>query len=97
MAGQIRMTPETMRTRSRQANQQAETMQNLRDAMDRLLTTLKGEWEGEAMKGYEDRFNKIKPVLKNAKELLDEISHNLNETARIVEDTDRNIASQFRK
>lgn len=97
MAGQIKMTPETMRTRSKQANQQAESMQNLCDAMDRLLTTLRGEWEGEAMRGYEDRFNKIRPVLRNAKELLDEISHNLNETAMIVEETDQNIASQFRK
>ena len=97
MANQIRMTPETMRMRSNQAHQQAESMQNLGDTMDRLLTTLQSEWEGEAMRGYEERFSKIRPVLKNAKELLDEISHNLKETARIVEETDRNIASQFRK
>lgn len=72
-------------------------MQNLINAMDRLLITLKGEWEGDAMKGYEDRYNKIKPSLKNAKDLLDEIAHNLRETARIVEDTDRKLASQYRR
>lgn len=49
------------------------------------------------MRGYEDRYNKIKPSFKNAKDLLDEIAHNLRETARIVEETDRNIASQFRR
>lgn len=97
MANQIRMTPDTMRTRAGQTDKQAEAMQNLINAMDRLLITLKGEWEGDAMRGYEDRYNKIKPSLKNAKDLLDEIAHNLRETARIVEDTDRKIASQYRR
>ena len=97
MANQIRMTPETMRTRAGQTDKQAEAMQNLINAMDRLLTTLKSEWEGDAMRGYEDRYNKIKPSFKNAKDLLDEIAHNLRETARIVEETDKNIANQFRK
>ena len=97
MANQIRMTPETMRTRAGQTDKQAEAMQNLINAMDRLLTTLKSEWEGDAMRGYEDRYTKIKPSFKNAKDLLDEIAHNLRETARIVEETDKNIANQFRK
>lgn len=96
MAGQIRMTPETMRTRATETDRQVEAMQNLITAMDRLLTTLKGEWEGDAMKGYEERYNKIKPSFNNAKELLEEIAYNLRETARIVEETDKNIGSQFR-
>lgn len=97
MAGSIRMTPETMRTRAREAARQAEAVQNVRDIMDRLLNTLKSEWEGEAVRGFEDRYNAIEPSFKNAKELLDEISYNLNKTASIVEETDRNIAAQYRK
>jgi len=49
------------------------------------------------VKGYEDRYNKIKPSFKNAKSLLEEIAHNLRATAQIVEETDKNIASQFRR
>ena len=97
MAGTIKMTPETMRTRARQTDDQATAMQGVIDAMQRLLTTLQSEWEGEAVKGYADRYEKIKPSFKNAKDLLDEIAHNLRETARIIEETDSNIASQFRK
>ncbi len=97
MAGQIRMTPETMRQRASQTDKNAQSMQELINAMDKLLTTLKGEWEGDAMRGYEDRYNKIKPSFKNAKELLDEIANNLRATAKIVEETDKNIANQFRK
>ena len=97
MAGQIRMSPETMRTRATQTDKQAQTVQEVISTMDKLLATLKGDWEGDAVKGYEDRSNKIKPAFKNAKELLDEIANNLRATAKIVEDTDKSIASQFRK
>ena len=98
MADQIiKMTPATMRARARETDNQEKIVEDVIRYMDKLLLTLKGEWEGKAVKGYEDRYNKIKPSLNNAKELLGEIAHNLRETARIVEDTDNNIASQFRK
>ena len=97
MAGQIRMKPETMRLRASQTDKNAQTVQEVINAMDKLLQTLKSEWEGDAMKGYEERYNKIKPSFKNAKELLDEIANNLRATAKIVEETDKSIASQFRK
>lgn len=96
MTGQIRMTPDTMRKRSSEAHTQAENMQTLIRTMDTLLSTLKSEWEGEAMRGYEDRYNKIKPTFRNAKELLDEISSNLKETARIIEETDTRIGNQYK-
>lgn len=94
---QIRMTPDTMRARARQTDQNKKKAEDVMRAMDSLLTTLKSEWEGEAVKGYEDRYNMIKPVLKNTIELLDEISKNLISTAQIVEETDRKIAAQYRK
>lgn len=97
MAGQIRMTPEKMRQRASETDKRADDMQNLINAMDRLLNTLKTEWEGDAMRGYEDRYNKIKPSFKNAHELFVEIANNLRATAQIVEETDKNIANQFRK
>lgn len=96
MAGQIRMTPETMRQRASETDGHSNSMQELINKMDKLLATLKSEWEGDAMTGYEERYMKIKPSFKNAKELLDEIANNLRATAQIVEETDKNIASQFR-
>ena len=93
---QIRMTPETMRQRAGETDTQAPNMQDLISKMDSLLNTLKGEWEGDAMRGYEDRYNKIKSVLNNARELLVEIATNLRATAQIVEETDQRIGSQYR-
>ncbi len=96
MAGQIRMTPETMRARSREAESQARVMEDLNRKMTQLLNTLKQEWEGEAMVGYEARFGQIKPILTNAHELLREIAHNLDKSAEIVERTDAEIGRQFK-
>lgn len=94
---QIRMTPDTMRTRARETNQSKRKAEEVKGEMDRLLRTLQAEWEGEAVKGYADRYAKIAPVLKNTIDLLDEISKNLTSTAKIVEETDREIAAQYRK
>ena len=98
MANQIRMTPQLMRDRAKEVDRRKSEMEALIHKMDKLLSTLEGEWEGDAIAGYRERYNKIKnTAFKNSVELFIEISHNLTETARIVEETDKNIASQFRK
>jgi WXG100 family type VII secretion target len=62
-----------------------------------LLNNLKAEWEGEAMKGYEERYRKIKSTaFKSVKELFEEISHNLTKSAEIVEKADAEIGRQYR-
>lgn len=97
MADQILMSPDTMRTRAAQIKSQAEDMQKMISAMDRLLKTLEGEWKGDSMIGYEERYGKIKPSFINAKGLLDEMEHKLSGSARIMEETDQNLASQIRR
>ncbi len=95
-SGTIRMKPEVMRTRAGEVDRRAEEMRTLISNMDRLLVTLEGEWEGAAMEGYRSRYNEIKTkTFTNAVELFEEIAHNLRETAKILEETDRNINSQF--
>ena len=59
-SGQIRMTPSQMRTRAKEADKQAQAVGDVITALDNLLKNLKGEWEGEALVGYEQRYNKIK-------------------------------------
>lgn len=96
MANQIRMTPETMRTRASEYTTQANNLQQVINKMDNLLKQLQGEWEGDASRAYAQRFNELRPGFVKAKELVDEISAALKKTAQIVEETDRNIAGQFR-
>ena len=89
MANQIRMTPEMMRTRASQYTTQAGNLQDIINAMDR--------WEGEASRAYAAKFAELRPGFVKAKDLIDEISAALKSTANIVEQTDQNIAGQFRK
>lgn len=97
MANQIRMTPEKMRTRANEYTNQANNLQQIINKMDSLLKELQGEWEGDASTAYAQRFAELRPGFVKAKELVDEISAALKSTAQIVEETDRNIANQFRK
>ena len=94
--GQIRMTPETMRTRAGEYTKQAETLQQIIGKMDTLLTNLQAEWEGDASQAYAARFKELRPGFVKAKNLIDEITTALKSTAKIVEETDKSIAGKFR-
>ena len=96
MASQIRITPEQMRTRANEYTAQAEVVQGVIEKMDSLLSALQGEWEGSASEAYAERFEELRPGFVKAKELIDEISAALTATAKSLEETDANIASQFR-
>ncbi len=96
MSNQIRITPETMRARASEYTAQAENIQQVIDKLDRLLQQLQQEWEGDSSRAYAEKFTQLRPGFVNAKNLVDEISMALKKTAQIVEDTDKNIAGQFR-
>lgn len=94
--GQIRMTPDTMRTRAGEYSAEAEKLQGIIGKMDSLLKNLQSEWEGDASQAYAARFTELRPGFIKAKELIDEISTALKSTAKIVEETDKSIAGQFK-
>lgn len=95
-SGQIRMTPETMRTRAGEYTTQANNLDSIINKMDNLLKQLQSEWEGEASRGFAARFTELRPGFVKAKELIDEISAALKSSANTVEQTDRQIGSAWR-
>ncbi len=96
MANQIRITPDQMRERANQYRVEAENVNGVINRMDTLLQQLQGEWEGSASESYAARYQELKPSFMKAEELIREIAAALDSTAKIVEETDANIASQFR-
>ena len=96
MANQIRITPDQMRERATQYRAEADTVNGVIGSMDNLLAALQGEWEGAASESYAERYQELKPGFMKAEELIREIAAALDSTARIVEETDSNIAGQFR-
>lgn len=95
-SGQIRMTPDTMRTRAREYSVQADNVEQVIGSMDTLLEQLLTEWEGSASEAYAEKFGQLRPSFVAAKQLIDDIALALNQTADSVEATDSAIASQFR-
>jgi WXG100 family type VII secretion target len=97
MASQIRMTPETMRTRAGNYRTEGGKLHEVISKMDSLLSQLQSEWEGAASESYAQRYAELKPGFQKAEELIHEIAAALDKTAQIVEETDNNIASQFKR
>ncbi|MCR4995830.1 MULTISPECIES: WXG100 family type VII secretion target [Butyrivibrio] len=96
MANQIRITPAQMRERAGQYRTEADTVNGVISKMDSLLGQLQSEWEGAASESYAARYEELKPGFIKAEELIREIASALDSTATIVEETDNDIASQFR-
>ena len=96
MASQIRITPEQMRQRATDYRNEAEKVADVIRRMDNLLDQLKGEWEGSASESYDARYKELKPGFQKAENLIREIATALDSTANIVEETDKDIANQFR-
>lgn len=96
MANQIRMTPDMMRSRATEYRTEADTVNGVISKMDTLLSNLMSEWEGASSEAYSARYQELKPAFVKAEDLIREIASALDSTANIVEETDSNIASQFR-
>ena len=96
MAGQIRITPDQMRTRANEYRTERDNVQQVISKMDSLLSALQGEWEGEASRAYEARFQELRPGFVKAQELIDEIAQSLDATAQTLEETDSSIVGSFR-
>ena len=93
----IRIDPDTMDSRANQARTEASHIGDVITNMNHLLTTLQGEWEGEASRSYAERYNNdFKPSMLKAQQLLEEIAKALNDTARNMREQDAQIASGWK-
>lgn len=96
MAGQIRITPDVMRSRASEYRTEAGKVQDVISRMDSLLSSLQSEWEGEASSSYAARYAELKPGFIKAQDLINEIAAALDKVALTLEQTDASIASSFR-
>ena len=97
MAGQIRITPDVMDQRAGEYRTRESEVNDIISKMDQMLTQLMSEWEGEAARSYQGRWQgDLKPSFQRASALIEEIAVALNKTATILRDTDAQIAAQLR-
>ena len=95
MAGQIRITPEQMRTRASEFRTEGANFQDVISKMKNLIGILQEEWEGQASQGFAAQFAAMEPTFNNVRQLIDDIGQQLDSTASAVEQLDQEIASKF--
>ena len=96
MADQIRITPGDMRERAKEYRIEADNVNDVIGKMDSLLSTLQSEWEGSSSEAYAEKFGELRPGFIEAEKLIRDIAEALDRTANIIEQTDADIANQFR-
>lgn len=97
MASQIKISPDQMRGRASEYRTQAEEVNGVISAMDRLLNALQSEWEGDASAAYGEKYEQLRPGFVSAVDLINDIAQSLDATAQSLEETDAAIAGQFRQ
>lgn len=93
----IRISPDQMRSRAAEFRVQSGAVGDSINAMDRLLSRLQEEWEGEASSSYAQCYQStLKPNFLKAQDLINEIASALDRAAQEMQDMDMRIAAGFR-
>lgn len=95
MAGQIRITPEQMRSRAGEFRNEGQNFEECILKMQSLIDALQDEWEGAASQGFANQFSSLRPSFDKVRNLIEEIGGQLDSTAAAVENLDQEIASKF--
>ncbi|MEK4383595.1 WXG100 family type VII secretion target [Aeribacillus sp. FSL K6-2848] len=95
MAGQIRMTPEELKTKAQRYGQAGLQIEQILRDLTNLQNELRAEWEGRAFQGFDDQFNQLKPKVQNFAQLMHDINTQLNRTAEAVAQHDEQLSRNF--
>ena len=96
MSGIIRVTPEELRATAKQYGVESQEVLNEVDRLNRMMSDLKGMWEGASSEAFADQYEQLKPSFIKMSDLLTDVSNQLDQTANTLESTDQDIASQIR-
>ncbi|MBP3039687.1 WXG100 family type VII secretion target [Bacillaceae bacterium Marseille-Q3522] len=96
MAGHIRVTPEELISMSRRyENESGEVEQQIRE-LDDMISQLQDMWKGAASEAFAEQYEGLRPSIVDMQRLLHDVSVQLENTAKALEDADSQIASQIR-
>lgn len=88
--------PEELRATAKQYGVESQEVLNQVDRLNRMISDLKGMWEGASSEAFADQYEQLKPSFIKMSDLLTDVSNQLDQTANTLESTDQDIASQIR-
>lgn len=95
MAGQIRMTPDELKSKAQVYGQGSDQIEDVLNKLKNLQDQLRGEWEGRAFERFDDQFRELEPKVQNFSQLLQEIQVQLQKTAQSVQEQDEALSQNF--
>lgn len=95
MAGQIRLTPEELRSYAAKYGHESSNTGELIGRLDGMINQLQQVWEGASSRAFASQYERLRPSFQQMQQLLEDINHQLAKTATILEQTDQQIAGQI--
>lgn len=95
MAGQIKMTPDQLRSRAKRYGQGSQQISQVLGDLTNLQNELRSEWEGRAFERFDDQFRDLSKRTEAFAELLQEIQLQLEKTADAVQQQDEALSQNF--
>ncbi len=92
----IKLTPEDLRGSATKYTSGSEQIDEILTTLTNEQSVISDNWDGSAFESFEEQFNELSPKIKEFAELLQSINEQLISVARIIEDTDAEIASKIR-
>lgn len=95
MSNRINVSPEELRTKANEFRSSGDDFESVINRMTGLIDDLTSSWEGNASVGFRDQYEQLVPAFNATKQLIIDISSQLDGTASAMEDLDNEIASRF--
>ena len=95
MAGQIKLTPDTIHTSATKYTQGSQRVNDVLTSLTNEQAVISENWDGSAFDAFEQQFNELSPKVSQFAELLEQINQQLNSVAGNLEEVDSTMASQI--
>ena len=97
MANKISISPEQMQVRIGEVRRAGQDYTAVIQKMDSMIGQLQTEWLGAASQGFAEQFNRIKSQsFEPMKQLFEDMDKQMQETLRVIQDLDAQMAGKFR-
>lgn len=91
----IKLTPQELVQSARKYTQGSQEISSILSNLKREQQTIRSNWSGKGFESFDNQFTELEPKIREFAELLEDINQQLNKVAQIIEDTDKDIASQI--
>ncbi|MED4129431.1 WXG100 family type VII secretion target [Shouchella miscanthi] len=92
----IRVTPEELYQKAEDYNRSSGEVHDLISRLDGFRDQLQGMWDGQASEAFVQQYDELKPSFVRMGDLLGEVSEQLRNSGRTLEETDQQIAGNIR-